>query len=75
MPERFETCTGLVESEIERGPIAADSTVRTILGEFAGRLDVPITIAFWEEPCGEGCQRAPVAALVVVRSPLAPGAS
>lgn len=36
------------------------------------QLDVPITIAFWDKPCGEACQRDPIAAMVVVRSPLEP---
>jgi hypothetical protein len=43
---------------------------------FADRMDVPITVAFWDKPCGEGCQRAaPIAAMLVARSPLEPAAS
>lgn len=74
-PEQFETCRGLLESEIERGPLDPGTTVRVMLAAFVERPDVPISIAFWDKPCGEGCQHAPVAAILVARSPVTPGAS
>jgi hypothetical protein len=73
--EQLETCRGLLEFEIERGPIAAGAAVQVALAAFGERIDVPITIAFWNEPCGEACQRAPVAAILVVRSPDEPASS
>jgi hypothetical protein len=72
---QLETCSGLVESEVERGPIAAETTVQTTLGMFVGAMEVPITIAFWDRPCGEACSRAPVAAVQLERSPDEPGTS
>ncbi|MEW6223091.1 MAG: hypothetical protein AB1627_00530 [Chloroflexota bacterium] len=75
-PDQFETCRALGEEAVEEGPIAAGSTMRVMIGAFADRLEVPITVAFWTEPCREGCQRdAPIAAMVVARSPLEPAAS
>jgi hypothetical protein len=72
---QLDTCRGLVEQEVERGPIAPGATIQTTLPAFAGRMDVPITIAFWDQPCGEACRRAPVAAMELVRSPEEPGTS
>jgi hypothetical protein len=65
----------LVESEVERGPIAPGATERVTLGQLAERIGVPVTIAFWDQPCGEACQRAPIAALLVVRSLEEPASS
>jgi hypothetical protein len=73
--DRFETCQAFGEREIERGPIAPGETVRSSINAFSGQLDVPITVAFWDRPCGEACQRAPIAAMVVARSPVEPAAS
>ena len=73
--EQVETCRGLVESEVERGPIAPGATIQLTLGAFVGRMEVPITIAFWDRRCGEACSRAPVAAMELVRSPEEPGSS
>ncbi len=74
-PERFETCRALQESEVERGALAAGNTVRVTLGQLGDLMDVPITIAFWDEPCGEDCQRAPVAATLITRSAVEPASS
>jgi len=66
----------LGEEEVEEGPIAPGGTVQVMIVAFADRMDVPITVAFWDKPCGEGCQRAaPIAAMLVARSPLEPAAS
>jgi hypothetical protein len=73
--EQLDICRGLVESEVERGPITQGASVRVTLGQLAEHLEVPITIAFWDQPCGEACNRAPVAAILVVRSLEAPGSS
>jgi hypothetical protein len=72
---RFETCRAFGEEEVERGPIAAGATVRVMLTGNLEQNDVPLTIAFWDQPCGESCEREPVAAMLVVRSPLEPPAS
>jgi hypothetical protein len=75
-PAQFETCRALGEEEVEEGPIAPGGTVQVMIVAFADRMDVPITVAFWDKPCGEGCQRAaPIAAMLVARSPLEPAAS
>jgi len=73
--EQFETCRALGELEVQRGPIAAGATERVMLQGNWEQLDAPMTIAFWEQPCGEACQREPVAAMQVVRSPFEPPAS
>jgi hypothetical protein len=73
---KFETCEALGEEEVEEGPIAPGSTVQVSIVAFMDRPDVPVTVAFWDKPCGEGCQRdAPAAALVVERSALEPASS
>jgi len=75
-PAQFETCRAFGEEGVEEGPIAPGATVGVMIAAFADRMDVPITVAFWDEPCGEGCQRAaPLAAMLVERSPLEPAAS
>ena len=75
-PAQFETCTALGAEEIEEGPIARGATVQIGIAAFADRIEVPITIALWAERCGEGCQRdAPIAAMLVERSPLEPASS
>jgi hypothetical protein len=73
--DQFETCRALGEVEVQRGPIAPGTTERVMLFGNWEQLDVPITIAFWDRPCGEACQREPIAAMVVVRSQLEPLAS
>jgi len=75
-PAQFETCRALGEEEVEEGPIAPGATVRVGIVAFADRTDVPIIVAIWDTQCGEGCQRAaPIAAILVERSPLQPAAS
>lgn len=75
-PAQFETCRALGEQEVQEGPIAPGATVQVMIVAFADRMDVPIAVAFWDQPCGEGCQRAaPIAAMLVARSPLEPAAS
>ena len=57
------------------GELAAGNTVRVTLGQLGDLMDVPITIAFWDEPCGEDCQRAAVAATLITRSAVEPASS
>lgn len=74
-PLTVESCRVWLEAEVERGPIEAGATMRVGLGALAERFDLPITIALWDEPCGEDCRRGPDAAMLVVRSPLEPPSS
>ena len=74
--DQFETCRALGEQVVEEGPIAPGTTVLVTIVAFKDRIDVPIIVAMWDKPCGEGCQRAaPIGALLVARSPLEPAAS
>jgi len=34
-----------------------------------------VTVALWDEPCGEACKSEPVGAIEVVLSPLEPASS
>jgi hypothetical protein len=73
---QFETCRALGEEEVQEGPIGPGATVHAGIVAFADRTDVPIIVAIWDTRCGEGCQRAaPIAAMLVARSPLQPAAS
>jgi len=75
-PAQFETCPAFGAEEVEEGPITPGATVRVGIVAFADQMDVPIIVAVWDTPCGEGCQRAaPIGAMLVERSPLQPGAS
>ena len=74
-PEQFETCRAFDEREVERGPIAPGATVQAMIWAFGDRLDVPVTVAFWDEPCGEACHREPIAAMQVLRSAIEPGST
>lgn len=74
-PARFEACEALLEAEIERGPIESGSEVRSTVGQFVDRSDVPITIAFWDGRCGEACQRPPIGGILLVRPARQPPAS
>jgi hypothetical protein len=74
-PAEFETCRALAELEVVRGPIAPGATERVTVDPTWRQAGVPVTIAFWDEPCGEGCQREPVAAIGVELSALEPAAS
>lgn len=73
--DQFETCRALGEVGVGGGRIAARATDRVMLQGNWEQLDVPITIVFWDKPCGEACQREPIAAMQVVRSLLEPAAS
>ena len=73
--DQFETCRALGEVEVQRGPIAGGATERVMLQGNWEQMNVPMTIAFWEKPCGEACRTEPIAAMQVVRSPLEPAAS
>jgi hypothetical protein len=75
-PDQFETCRALGEVDVQEGPIGPGATVDAGIVAFAERTDVPIIVAIWDTQCGEGCQRAaPIAAILVARSPLQPAAS
>jgi hypothetical protein len=75
-PAQFETCHAFGEEEVQEGPIGPGATVHAGIVAFADRTDVPIIVAIWDTHCGEGCQRAaPIAAILVARSPLQPAAS
>ena len=69
---RLETCEALIEQEVVRGPIAAGETFEFLVDV---PFDVPVTVAFWEQPCGEACDDDPFAALLVTRSPEQPMAT
>ena len=71
-PAQFETCRALAEVEAQRGPIAPGATERVAIDPNWWQSGVPVTVAFWDEPCGEGCQREPFAATQVELSPVEP---
>ncbi len=73
--DQFETCRVLGEVEVQRGPIAPGATERVRLDVSWWQSGAPVTIAFWDEPCGEACQREPAAAMQVELSPIGPAAS
>jgi len=73
--DQFETCRALGEVEVQRGPIHAEATEWVKLQGDWEHMDVPITIAIWDEPCGEACQREPIAAMQVERSTFEPASS
>jgi len=64
--------SALTTSEVMRGPIGAGETVQI---DVNAPFDVPVTIAFWKERCGEACEAPPFAAMRVARSPLPPMAT
>jgi len=35
-------------------------------------VELPVTIGFWPDICGEGCTRPPFSGMVVERSPVEP---
>jgi len=72
---QLETCIGILEMEIQRGPIAGGQTITTTLGPYIDRPDLPVTIAIWDAPCGEGCDLPPVGGMVIDRSTREPVAS
>ena len=71
----LESCVGLIATEIERGPLAPTAIVRTSLGVMLDRPDLPVTIAFWDGPCGEACFREPQHPMLIERSLVEPGSS
>jgi hypothetical protein len=72
---QFETCLALGEAEVARGPIAPGTTQPVTVDPNWWRTAVPVTVAFWDERCGEGCTREPRAAIDVELSLIAPLAS
>lgn len=72
---RLESCVGLLPIEIERGPLPSRTIIRTSLGLVFDRPDLPITIAFWDAPCGEACIRRPEHPLLIERSLAQPASS
>lgn len=73
--EQFETCRALGEYEVVRGPIAPGATERVTVDPEWSRMGVPVTVGFWDERCGEACNREPIAAMDVELSPVVPVAS
>jgi hypothetical protein len=73
--DQFETCRALGELEVQRGPIAPRTTERVMVDPGWLQAGVRVTVAFWDKPCGETCQREPLAAMIVGLSPLEPAAS
>ncbi len=71
----LEDCQGLVEVEIERGTIPAGVRIETTFGILDGRLDLPVTLGWWDGPCGEACTRLPVGGVLVERSAREPASS
>ena len=69
---RLETCDALLAQEIVRGPIAAGDTFEFRVGV---PFHIPVTIAFWDQRCGEACVAEPFAAMLVTRSPERPMAT
>jgi hypothetical protein len=73
--ERLETCIGAIGHELQRGPVVDGATERVDLSRYLDQPVVPITIAFWDAPCGEACDRDPVGGLLLARSPVEPASS
>jgi hypothetical protein len=62
---QLETCRGLVQNENVSGPLDPGQVFNadiTVAGDDPTR---PLTVALWDRPCGEGCQRPPMAVLLV----------
>jgi hypothetical protein len=74
-PGQFETCRALGEIEVQGGPIAASGTEVVKVDAGWQQAGIPVTIAFWDRRCGEGCSSEPVAAMTVELSPLEPASS
>ena len=73
--DQFETCLAFGEYEVSRGPIDQGTTVRVLVDADWWHLGVPVTVGFWDERCGEACNREPIAALALELSPVVPIAS
>jgi hypothetical protein len=71
---RLETCVGLLPLELERGPIEPGAVIQVPIGQ-SDKPDQPLTVSFWDRPCGEACNRAPQHPILVDRSPIEPGSS
>jgi hypothetical protein len=72
---QLEDCVGILGQQIAYGPLAPRTSVTMTLGALADRPDVPITVGIWERPCGERCNRAPLARISLPRSPVEPASS
>lgn len=70
--DRLESCVGPVPLEIERGPLRPGAVIRTSLSLVLDRPDLPVTIAFWDAPCGEACNRQPEHPMLIARSLVEP---
>jgi hypothetical protein len=71
----LDTCIGLIPIEIERGPLPAGAVERTSLGQLTDQADLPVTIAFWDAPCGEACVRKADHPMLIDRSHVEPRSS
>ena len=60
------------EAEVERGPVGPGSNVVSAAGSSAA---APLTVAIWDQPCGEGCSSPPIGVMVVPVSSIKPGAT
>ena len=74
-PTQFETCRALAELEVQRGPIAPGATERVTVFPDWRESGVQVTVAFWEERCGEACNREPFTAIPVELSRVEPRAT
>ena len=72
---QLEGCVAVLEQVVEYGPLAPRTSITTTLGALAARLDVPVTVGIWDQPCGEGCDRPPLARISLQRSPVEPASS
>jgi len=70
--EQYLMCTGLGELNIENGPVAPGETAHVQFFGNPAQGAVRLTVAFWDKPCGESCQREPVVAMPVTLSPVVP---
>ncbi len=70
--EQYVMCVGLGELNIGNGPVDSGETARVMFFGNPAQGAVRLTVAFWDKPCGEGCQREPVVAMPVTLSPVAP---
>jgi len=74
-PVQFETCRAWGELERQRGPILPGAAESVMVDTAWRQAGIRVTIAFWEQPCGEACAVNPVAAMVVDLSPVEPASS
>ena len=74
-PTRFETCNALAELEVQRGPIDPGATELVTLDPTWRDAGVQVTVAYWQQRCGEACAEDPFAATWVELSPKDPVAT